>query len=614
MKPFSARDLLVRVASKLAVAGVAREAHAIEEAARKRLYGQFMQAPFPIAVLRGPRHETELANPSALAAWGKDERIIGKPISEGIPELEGQPFLGYLDEVSRTGVAYRALGELARLVRSADGKPEDVYWDFVFAALRDGDGAVEGILVAGFEVTARVQAAQEQARLLASVEASERQFRELVENLPDLAWTARPDGFIDYYNRRWYEYTGTTFDEMQGWGWRSLHDPEKVEVVVERWRHSIDTGEPFEMEFPLRGADGTFRWFLTRVEPLHDAGGRIVRWFGSNTNIDERRRNDDFRETFLGILGHDLRNPLSTILTTAQVLERRADTPAETRKRIERITSSGLRMQRMIEQLLDLTRARLTAGIPVTLSAGPVDLVPLAAKIVDEVRAAHPSCAIELRTEGDCSTRIDSDRLEQVVSNLLENAVAHGDNGRPIQVLLLSRPRAISMTVHNYGPPIDPAFLPLLFNPFARSDKPRGSSAGLGLGLYVSERIVDAHGGTLTVQSSPEAGTRFRGHSAESVRVTTDGASTPKHQSFVLIVDDEEGVRESLRDVAEMVGCSASLAASAEEALAVMADRRPCLVVLDLLLPGMTGLAAHDSAPSSPEAAGRARPGSGDRP
>ena len=313
VKPFSARDLLVRVASNLAVAGVAREAHAIEEAARKRLYGQFMQAPFPIAVLRGPRHETELANPSALAAWGKDEGIVGKPIIEGIPELEGQPFLGYLNEVFRTGVAYRARGELARLVRSADGKPEDVYWDFVFAALRDSGGAIDGILVAGFEVTARVRAAQEQARLLASVEASERQFRELVENLPDLAWTARPDGFVDYYNRRWYEYTGTTFEEMQGWGWKSLHDPEKVEAVVERWRHSIDSGEPFEMEYPLRGADGTFRWFLTRVEPLHDAGGRIVRWFGSNTNIDERRRNDDFRETFLGILGHDLRNPLSTI-------------------------------------------------------------------------------------------------------------------------------------------------------------------------------------------------------------------------------------------------------------------------------------------------------------
>ena len=109
------------------------------------------------------------------------------------------------------------------------------------------------------------EGAQELSRLLADTEASERQFRELVENLPELAWTARPDGFIDYYNRRWYDYTGTTFEPMQGWGWTTVHDPAQLDVVIARWQQSIDTGEPFEMEFPLRGADGIFQWFLTRV-------------------------------------------------------------------------------------------------------------------------------------------------------------------------------------------------------------------------------------------------------------------------------------------------------------------------------------------------------------
>ena len=121
VKPFSARELLVRVASTLAVAAAAREAHAIEEAARRRLYGHFMQAPFPIAVLRGPDHVTELVNPIALRAWGKDESMLDKPLIEGIPELDGQPFLGYLDDVFRTGVAYQARGELARLARASDG-------------------------------------------------------------------------------------------------------------------------------------------------------------------------------------------------------------------------------------------------------------------------------------------------------------------------------------------------------------------------------------------------------------------------------------------------------------------------------------------------------------
>jgi len=88
-------------------------------------------------------------------------------------------------------------------------------------------------------------------------------FRDLVENLPDLAWTAHADGHIDYYNARWYEYTGTTLEEMQGWGWEKVHDPQMLPIVIERWRASIDSGQPFEMEFPLRGNDRVFRWFLT---------------------------------------------------------------------------------------------------------------------------------------------------------------------------------------------------------------------------------------------------------------------------------------------------------------------------------------------------------------
>jgi PAS domain S-box-containing protein len=356
---------------------------------------------------------------------------------------------------------------------------------------------------------AEVRASQELARLLAKAEASERQFRELVENLPDLAWTARPDGFIDYYNRRWYEYTGTTPEQTEGWGWQSILDPSKLDAVNVKWRHSIDTGTSFEMEFPLRGADGAFRWFLTRIEPLHDAEGRVVKWFGSNTNIDERRRNDDFKETFLGILGHDLRNPLSTILTTSRVLTMRQDTPAEIRKKLARVASSGVRMQRMIDQLLDLTRARLTTGIPVTVGDAEVALAPIVTKIVDEVRAAHPESTFEVHTEGECLAPVDVDRFEQVVSNLLGNAVTHGDKAQPVRITIGANPKEVRLTVQNQGEPIDPGFLPLLFNPFARAQKPSGRSAGLGLGLYISERIVEGHGGTLSVQSTRAAGTTF---------------------------------------------------------------------------------------------------------
>lgn len=127
----------------------------------------------------------------------------------------------------------------------------------------------------------------ERDRQAAQRAAAEAALRSFIDNLPELAWTARADGHIDYYNRRWYEFTGTTLEEMQGWGWERLHDPELLPEVTRRWRRSLATGEGFEMEFTLRRADGVPRWFLTRVVAQRDAAGQVVRWFGTNTDIHD---------------------------------------------------------------------------------------------------------------------------------------------------------------------------------------------------------------------------------------------------------------------------------------------------------------------------------------
>jgi len=140
----------------------------------------------------------------------------------------------------------------------------------------------DGLAVYFQDVTARRAAA-------AALAESERQFRLVADAIPNLTWTARADGFIDWYNARWYEYTGTTPDEMQGWGWQRVHHPDVLPEVMERWTASIATGAPFEMTFPIRGADGAFRAFLTRVMPLRDDEGRVVRWFGTNTDVEAER-------------------------------------------------------------------------------------------------------------------------------------------------------------------------------------------------------------------------------------------------------------------------------------------------------------------------------------
>jgi PAS domain S-box-containing protein len=130
----------------------------------------------------------------------------------------------------------------------------------------------------------------------------EEELRALVENLPALAWSARPDGSGDFYNRRWYEYTGTTFEQMEGRGWKSVIEPAMLAAICARGQRSLDTGEPFEMECKLRGADGVFRWFLVRIHPLRDENGRILRWLGTSSDIDEQRRLSDEREMFQALV------------------------------------------------------------------------------------------------------------------------------------------------------------------------------------------------------------------------------------------------------------------------------------------------------------------------
>src|SRR3984957_4243663 len=126
--------------------------------------------------------------------------------------------------------------------------------------------------------------------VLEAVRESEERFRTLANAIPQLAWIAGADGFILWYNQRWYDYTGTTPEQMQGWGWQSVHDPAVLPSVLSRWRDAIALVQPFDMEFPLRGADGTFRNFLTRVQPINDSEGRLVQWFGTNTDVDQLKR------------------------------------------------------------------------------------------------------------------------------------------------------------------------------------------------------------------------------------------------------------------------------------------------------------------------------------
>jgi PAS domain S-box-containing protein len=183
-------------------------------------------------------------------------------------------------EIHRRGLAGEVLrGEDDRLDRS-DGSVQWIRWEV--RPWHDRAGEIAGIVIFAEEITERKRAEQD-------LRESEERFQAMANGIPQLAHMAGADGATFWYNQRWYEYTGTTPEQMEGWGWQSVIDPAMLPKVMKRWQASIATGEPFDMEFPLRGADGTFRTFLNRVMPLENSEGRVVRWFGTNTDISEHK-------------------------------------------------------------------------------------------------------------------------------------------------------------------------------------------------------------------------------------------------------------------------------------------------------------------------------------
>jgi PAS domain S-box-containing protein len=154
-------------------------------------------------------------------------------------------------------------------------------------------------------------------RAEAALRESEARFHLLADSIPQLAWMARPDGWIFWYNKRWYDYTGTTLEEMEGWGWRNVHHPDHVDRVVARIQRSWQTGEPWEDTFPLKGRDGSWRWFLSRALPVHDDDGRVTCWFGTNTDITELREADERQKLLLAELNHRVKNTLAAVQSLA---------------------------------------------------------------------------------------------------------------------------------------------------------------------------------------------------------------------------------------------------------------------------------------------------------
>lgn len=227
---------------------------------------------------------------------------------------------------------------------------------------------------------------------------------------------------------------------------------------------------------------------------------------GTIQDVTARKEQERFRELLLVTLTHDLRDPLTAIRIGAGLLLRRGKLGENGSSTAARILGSAGRISQMVEQLLDFTRVRASGALPCT--RGSANLGILAAKVVDEVERDNPERSIELTTEGNLDGFWDADRIGQLATSLLSNALVHGDPASVVRLRLAERGDEVTLTVHNFGPPILAGDIDTIFDPFERSAQPHGR-IGLGLGLFVAHAIVRGRGGTMRAASTAEEGTRF---------------------------------------------------------------------------------------------------------
>jgi PAS domain S-box-containing protein len=357
----------------------------------------------------------------------------------------------------------------------------------------------------------------------AALRESEARYRYLSDAMPQLVWISNAEGECEHVNQRWYEFSGQTQTEAQELGWRNALHPDDIQAFIQKWRACLQTGEPYEQELRYRKHDGSYRWHLARALPIKDEQGSIVRWYGTSTDINDRKQLETQRQQllqleqaaraeaeaanrtkdeFVAMVSHDLRSPLNAILGWTQLLQSRKFDQESVQRALNIIERSAQSQAKLLEDLLNMSR--ILRG-KLQLELRKVNLIAIVGAAVE---AAYPEANaknIQLVSAIDQSIPLiagDSDRLLQVLGNLLANAVKFTPAGGQIEVKLLRHDHDAEIIVSDTGSGIKPEFLPYVFERY-RQDNPK-HKGGLGLGLAIARHLVELHGGTIQATSPGE--------------------------------------------------------------------------------------------------------------
>jgi PAS domain S-box-containing protein len=489
----------------------------------------------------------------------------------------------------------------------------------------------------------------ERLRAQETLRASESEFRTLAESMPQIVWGARPDGWPVYLNPQWMEYTGISFEQGLGRGWSKAIHPEDQSRARRAWAGATATKNAFSLEVRMRRADGVYRWWLVRAVPLQDAGGNLLKWIGTNTDIQdmklaeleilqakreieqfnahlekrveqrtealcaatlEAERANNAKSEFLSRMSHELRTPMNAILGFAQVLEIEESLTLDQRASVQYILKGGRHLLSLINEVLDLSiieTGRMTLSTEAIEVTGLLEetvglLRPLAAEFNVRI-AAIPGESI------GCHMQADRQRLKQVLLNILGNAVKYNRPGGTVTIrcdALGARanggsPSIIRLSVTDTGAGLGPEKLARLFQPFERLGAEQTLVKGTGLGLVLAKRMVEHMHGRLGVESVLGEGTTFwiELPTAESPIELEDcvsdssGLVVPEVSAatrvLLYIEDNPSNIVLVTHILERRPGIELICAKTGALGLEMAREHRPDLILLDLHLPDSHG-------------------------
>ncbi|MES2731145.1 MAG: PAS domain-containing protein [Bacteroidota bacterium] len=509
---------------------------------RAHLENFFMQVPAAIAVLDGSMMVFELVNPT-FQKYFPGRTLLGLPILEALPNADTRFYWPLLQNVYHRGEASVGTKALFQLARYAGGALEDTYVDFNFQPRYNEHQQVDGVIMFAYDVTEMVVARK-------AAEESQRQFQLLTEAIPQLVWTSAPDGNLDYFNGQTFTYSGRNHERLKGQNWAEIIHPDDLPLLMHEWTTSLQSGQPYQVEARVLGADDIYRWFLIRALPFRNEQGEITQWFGTTTDIDDKKQleeklhalaeelataNEEIQanmdemqinneeldtanqrlswmnadlDTFVYTASHDLRSPINRIIALNQLLEYNLD---------GKLDSEGHKLMQLINTSLDkLNTTILDLSKIITEHAdGKGELVYFRDALTDvqadiEPLIAQSNAHLEINFEIPF-IGIARKHLRSILYNLLSNALKYRDPNRHCYVIVrtLKHNNQVLLSVSDNGLGLDNHEQEKLFLAFQRMHT---HVEGSGVGLYTIKRIIENHGGTITAKSQKGVGTTFTIH------------------------------------------------------------------------------------------------------